>query len=50
MAENRKVLGTKHDNGRVRSLRGYGQTFVAVARDNSEKCQRERMRRAMVTR
>jgi hypothetical protein len=44
------VLGTEHDNGRVRAVRRYGQTFVAVAGNHPEERQGERMRRALVTR
>jgi len=50
VAKDRKVLGKKHDNGRVWTLRCYGQTFITTAGDYPEKCKGERMRRALVAR
>lgn len=50
VAEDREVLGKKHDNGRVRSVRRHGQTLAAAAGDHSEERQGERVRRALVAR
>jgi len=41
VAKDRKVLGKKYDNGRVWTLRRYGQTFITTAGDYPEKCEGE---------
>lgn len=50
MEENGKMLGTKYDNGGVRSLRCNGEAFATTSGHDFEKCQRERIRRTMVAR
>lgn len=44
MAEDREVLGEKHNHGRVRSLRGNGETLPAAAGNDPQERQGERRR------
>lgn len=50
MAQDREVLGSIDDNGRVRALRGDGASLTSAARHHPEVGERERMRCAMAVR